>query len=93
MWLALEALSTNGVLFMEAQKYYRRHEVHNYLYEKYKLSASVSWLAKLACHGGGPAFHKAGRWPLYSQDALDAWAKNRLGEAVSSTAEYQIRAA
>jgi hypothetical protein len=24
--------------------------------------------------GGGPSFHKAGRWPLYDPDELDEWA-------------------
>ncbi len=74
-------------------RYFRRHEVGIYLTDKYNIPASKSWLAKLAVIGGGPEYHKAGRWPIYSQDALDVWAQARIGNAVSSTAEYSPKAA
>jgi hypothetical protein len=37
-----------------------------YLLEKWELKRSVNYLAKLALVGGGPAFRKAGRDPLYT---------------------------
>jgi hypothetical protein len=82
-----------GAQLMEIPKYYRRQEVHAYLYEKYKISASVSYLAKLAVIGGSPKFHKCGRFPIYSESALDAWAESKMGELVSSTSEYSQKAA
>lgn len=69
-------------------RYFRRNEAADYLKATYALQVSQSYLAKLAVIGGGPSFHKAGRWPIYTREALDSWATNRLGQAVSSTAEY-----
>lgn len=69
-------------------KYFRRSEAADYLKAIYAFQVSAAYLAKLAVVGGGPSFHKAGRWPIYSREALDSWAKDRLGEPVSSTAEY-----
>ena len=37
--------------------------------------------------GGGPAFRKAGKFPIYSREDLDAWANQRLGKLVRSTSE------
>ena len=36
---------------------------------------------------GGPASRRAGKFPIYSRDDLDAWAKQRLGKLVHSTSE------
>lgn len=69
-------------------RYFRRNEAADYLKSTYAIQVSQSYLAKLAVIGGGPSFHKAGRWPIYTREALDRWATNRLGQAVSSTAEY-----
>ena len=45
-------------------------------------------LATLACRGGGPAFHRYGKIPLYRwRDAL-AWAKARLSQAHTCTSEH-----
>lgn len=73
---------------MSETKFYRRADAANYLKATYALQVSQAYLAKLAVIGGGPSFHKAGRWPIYSREALDSWATHRLGQAVSSTAEY-----
>lgn len=48
---------------------------------------AVATLAKFACLGGGPPFHKAGRIPLYPVELLDKWALARLGPVVLSTSE------
>ena len=49
--------------------------------------ARIATLAKYACLGGGPAFRKAGKFPIYSRGDLDAWANQRLGKLVCSTSE------
>src|SRR5271168_301576 len=48
---------------------------------------SPKTLAKLAVIGGGPAFRKAGRVPLYSASACDQYGRSRIGPLVHSTAE------
>jgi hypothetical protein len=50
-------------------------------------------LAKLAVTGGGPAFCKAGRIPLYARGDLDVWAKGRIGPRVKSTSDIPTNAA
>jgi hypothetical protein len=44
-------------------------------------------IANYAFLGGGPAFRKAGKFPVYFRDDLDAWANQRLGRLVRSTSE------
>ena len=69
-------------------RFLRRVDASFYLKANYALQVSAAYLAKLAVVGGGPAFHKAGRWPIYTQAALDQWAIERLGPQVASTAGY-----
>jgi hypothetical protein len=66
---------------------YRRKAAAVYLNEEYGIPCSEKTLAKLACIGGGPAYHKAGRFPLYPQGCLDAWAVAKLGPLLRSTSE------
>jgi hypothetical protein len=65
----------------------RRREASAYLDSEHGISCAPATLAKLACIGGGPAFHKAGRTPLYPREELDRWAKERLGRLVRNTSE------
>jgi hypothetical protein len=65
----------------------RRDQAAEYIRINYGFPCTRSWLAKLASVGGGPAFRKAGRYPLYDLPDLDDWAKNRIGQRVRSTAE------
>lgn len=51
---------------------------------------SPKTLAKLAVVGGGPAFRKAGRMPLYSEASADAWAESKIGPLVHSTTELAV---
>jgi hypothetical protein len=51
---------------------------------------SPKTLAKLAVIGGGPAFRKAGRVPLYSEASVDAWAASKIGPLVHSTTELAV---
>ena len=48
---------------------------------------------KMSTESGGPAFRRAGKFPIYSRDDLDAWAKQRLGKLVHSTSEFANRGA
>jgi hypothetical protein len=65
--------------------YMRRADAARYLRESYGIPCAVPTLAKYACVGGGPAFRKAGKFPVYSREDLDAWAKQRLSKRVLST--------
>ena len=65
----------------------RRADAARYLRETYSIPCVATTLAKYACIGGGPAFRKAGKFPIYSRDDLDAWANRRLGRRVYSTSE------
>jgi hypothetical protein len=69
----------------------RRAEAAHYLREAHGIPCAPATLAKYACVGGGPAFRKAGKFPIYSRDDLDAWARSRLGEPVKSTSVLSSR--
>lgn len=58
-----------------------------YLWERWGIRRSAPTLAKLACLGGGPAFRKDGRKPLYPRDGLDAWAREKLGLPADGTGD------
>lgn len=66
----------------------RRTEAASYIHERHGIPCSPKTLAKLACIGGGPAFYKAGRIPLYADPDLDAWAAGKLSPRVTSTSEF-----
>lgn len=69
----------------------RRAEAADYLRGAHGLPCAPATLAKYACIGGGPAFRKAGKFPIYSRDDLDAWAEQRLGKLVRTTSELVTR--
>ncbi|RWE11557.1 MAG: hypothetical protein EOS61_15620 [Mesorhizobium sp.] len=64
----------------------RRSEVPEYMLRKHGIPVAQSTLNKLASIGGGPEMQYAGRIPLYTPEALDAWAASRLSKPVTSTA-------
>jgi hypothetical protein len=65
----------------------RRSAAASYLRGRYG-HGSEKTLAKLACLGGGPEFHKAGeRVVLYTREALDTWALARISRPLKSTSE------
>jgi hypothetical protein len=70
-----------------ASAYLRRDAAAAYVQGAYGFPCSRQWLARLAVIGGGPAFHKAGRFPLYERADLDAWAQSKIGPRVLSTGE------
>jgi hypothetical protein len=65
----------------------RRSNAAEYIQSEWGIPCATKTLAKLAVIGGGPVFRKAGRIPLYPQDALDDWALSKLGPRVRSTSE------
>lgn len=69
----------------------RRTEAAAYVTETFGIPCSPKTLAKIAVTGGGPAFRKVGRIPLYSALDLDEWARSRIGKRVRSTSELDGR--
>jgi hypothetical protein len=65
----------------------RRDEAAQYLREVHYIPCEPGTLAYYAWVGNGPAFYKAGKFPLYPREELDAWAKKRLGCLVRSNRE------
>jgi hypothetical protein len=68
----------------------RRAEAAAYIRETYRLPCADRYLAKLAVTGGGPAFRKASRWPIYDVADLDEWAQSRISPRVHSTSELKV---
>lgn len=68
-------------------RHIRRDEASKYLKETWGISRTPKTLAKLAVTGGGPAYQKDGRFPLYTIASLDAWVKSHLSPSVTSSAE------
>jgi hypothetical protein len=73
---------------MHQQAFLRRKDAAAYLRAKYGFG-SASTLAKLAMTGDGPEYQKAGPISLYTREALDAWAMNKIGKPVRSTSELE----
>lgn len=71
---------------MEPKTYLRREQAAAYLQERCG-AYTAQTLAKLACVGGGPPFRKAGPFPLYTVEDLDAWLDQRMSPTVRSTSE------
>lgn len=71
----------------------RRDEAAAYVVDTFGIPCSPKTLAKLAVIGGGPAFRKAGRTPLYAPTALRDWALAKLGPVIRSTSELTTEAA
>jgi hypothetical protein len=74
-------------------KFLNRDAASVYLADKWGLRVAKATLAKYATLGGGPPFHRDGRFPVYPEPGLDAWAQQRLGPEVRSTSEYRATAA
>ena len=66
-------------------RYLRRVDAARYVIAKWGIPCSPRWLAKLAVTGGGPVYRKAGRFPIYAPEDLDAWAQMRIGKPRRST--------
>jgi hypothetical protein len=71
----------------ESRPRLRRSEVPSYLLERHGIPIALATLNKMASTGGGPEMQYAGRIPLYTPEAIDVWAEQRLSKPVRSTAE------
>ncbi len=71
---------------MHPIQYLRRKDAGGYLKAKFGFGFEKT-LAKLACLGGGPTFHKAGPAALYEPAALDEWALAKIGAPQRSTSD------
>ncbi|MAN78385.1 MAG: hypothetical protein CML24_14660 [Rhizobiales bacterium] len=76
---------------IESKPRLRRAEASNYLNQRHGITIATKTLAKYACIGGGPAFRRDGRIPVYDRTELDRWAVERLGEPVTSTSHEVTR--
>jgi len=65
----------------------RRWEATEYLSLVHGIQVAPATLAKWATVGGGPAYQKVNRTPVYPKDELDRWACEKLGQPIHSTAE------
>ena len=63
----------------------RRCEASKSLELRHGVILAPATLAKMACGGGGPAFQKMNRSPLYSTDELDRWVTARLSAPTRNT--------
>jgi hypothetical protein len=70
-----------------ATHFLRRKEASRYLRDTHGLERAPTTLAKLAVIGGGPAFRRAGRIPLYARADLDDWVASILSGPMRTTSE------
>jgi hypothetical protein len=65
-----------------------REDAASYIREKYARPCTTGLLDKLAVRGTGPTFRKvAGRFVVYEEKELDAWALQQIGAPQRSTSE------
>ena len=71
----------------EQRRYLDQDQASRYLEEKRGLTIAPKTLGKLRVTGGGPAYRKFGRKPIYDPPDLYAWVDQKLGPALHSTSE------
>jgi hypothetical protein len=68
--------------------YLRRAAAAKYVRDRWGVPCATRTLAKIACVASdGPEMHYAGRVPLYTIEALDMWASNKIGPPRRSTSD------
>ena len=67
----------------------RRHSAAQYLHDHWGIPCSPGTLANLAVSGTGPIYRLAGRFPVYAECDLDAWAEGRMSAPRRSKQESQ----
>jgi hypothetical protein len=65
----------------------RRGEASEYLRLVHGIEIAPTTLAKYATVGGGPAFQRLNRTPLYPTRNLDEWVFSKLGRLRSTSSE------
>ena len=73
----------------KGERRYRRKDAPAYLKDAWGVVRSARTLAKEACIGGGPEMVYDGRFPTYTEAALDAYARSKLSRPVRSTSELR----
>lgn len=68
-----------------AQPHYYTRQQAAAIVQSMGIPCAVSTLEAYATRGGGPAFQKFGRRPLYTRDALEAWVQSRLSAPRTNT--------
>ncbi|GGH24534.1 hypothetical protein GCM10007036_31000 [Alsobacter metallidurans] len=66
-----------------------RADAATYVHSRWGAKCSRSFLAKMACLGGGPRFVKIGRSAVYSRPDLDAWCRSRMSAPASKASSEQ----
>jgi hypothetical protein len=62
-------------------------EASEYLMLQHGVKCAPATMAKLRSVGGGARYNKCGVSPVYPREALDEWARARLGALKSSTSD------
>jgi len=76
---------TDQTISTRSARLFRRADAAEYVRSRYGFPCSKQWLAKLATTGGGPVYMKAGKFPVYAVEDLDAWAQARLSAPMRAT--------
>jgi hypothetical protein len=74
---------------MKQTQFLRRKAAGEYLKSRYGFGSERT-LAKLACVGGGPIFHKAANAAIYKPEDLDSWALAKIGAPQRSTSDCEV---
>jgi hypothetical protein len=86
MTTKVELLAGSPTPAAVTKRYLTRVEAAQYITDNW-FPQSPKTLAKLAVTGGGPAFRKAHRVPIYTPADCDTYARSKIGPLVHSTAE------
>src|SRR5258705_9613580 len=72
---------------MEPHRFLRRKAASKYLFDVHGVVRAPSTLAKDAVMGGGPVFHRMGRFPVYTPVGLDEYVASKLSGPMRSTSD------
>jgi hypothetical protein len=81
----LPAIAATVAAMRQLNRPLRNDEASFYLTHGCGDPISAGELANRRVIGGGPAFHRAGRWPVYTIAALDKYAEKRRGPELKTT--------
>jgi len=81
--------NSSETVTLESTRLLRRAEAAKHVEHRWGVPCSKKSLAKWAVTGVGPAYRKAGKFPLYDIADLDAWAQAKIGPRIHSTSEHR----
>jgi hypothetical protein len=70
--------------------YLRRAQAAQYIQGRWGIPCSHAQLHKLASVGGGPVFRRSGKWALYLEADLDAWAQSRISGPLKKASDAPV---